>query len=157
MRLLAIDYGTRRVGFAVCDPSEAFVFPVGVAEISSDAGALDAIERAVTENDAEATVLGLPLNMDGTEGPSAARARAFAQRVADRVNLPVRLVDERQSSMEAEAGLVERKRSGEKLTRQRKRRQLDALAAVAFLSAHVAGERPATAEVSPVSARGAKK
>ena len=147
MRLLAIDYGTRRVGFAVSDPSESFVFPVGVAEVTSDAGALDAIERAVREHDAEELVLGLPLNMDGSEGPSAARVRRFAQGVADRVKLAVRLVDERQSSLEAEAALVERKRGGEKMTRRRKKSQLDALAAVEFLRAHVEGERPAIATV----------
>ncbi len=149
MRLLAIDYGTRRVGFAICDPSEAFVFPVDVATVSSDAGALDAIERAVAEHDAEAIVLGLPLNMDGTEGPSAARVRRFAQSVVGRVNLPVRLVDERQSSLDAEATLVTRKRGGERVTRKRKQAQLDALAAVEFLRAHLMEGRPSIDVLGP--------
>src|SRR5208283_2497812 len=109
MRLLGIDYGTRRIGVAYGDD-------VGVATplpalVASDAlrrwAGLETLlkERRVTE-----VVVGHPLNMDGSAGPKAAEAEAFARRIETELGLPVHLVDERLTSYEAEATIAPAKR-----------------------------------------------
>jgi putative transcription antitermination factor YqgF len=85
-------------------------------------------------------VVGLPLNMDGSSGPAARSAVAWGQSLAARSGKPVVFVDERLSSFDAEQQLIDRKRAGEKLTRQRKKEQLDAIAAAAFLQDFLDGK-----------------
>jgi putative holliday junction resolvase len=98
MRVLAIDHGDARVGTAVCDPSGTIVRPLGV--VAPDA---DEVARVTTEQDAELIVVGLPVSLDGTEGEQAARARAFADAIAERVEIPVEIYDERLTTRMAAA------------------------------------------------------
>ena len=83
----------------------------------------------------ERVVLGLPLNMDDSLGPAARGTLEWGKALRVRSGRPVVFVDERLSSFDAEQGLIERKRGGEKITRKRKKEQLDALAAAGFLQA----------------------
>ncbi len=140
MRHLGIDYGTRRVGLALSDAGGTFVSPLAVLEVTTDAVAQAEIVAVVEREGAEVLVVGLPINMDGTEGPSAKNVRTWARSVADAVKLPLCLVDERQSSLAAEAVLASRRRGGENLTRKRKKKRLDAVAAAGFLQAYLNGE-----------------
>ena len=84
-------------------------------------------------------MLGLPLNMDDSVGPQAKVAIAFGGALAEKSGLPVLYLDERLSSFEAEQSLNDRKRSGEKLTRQKRKQQLDAIAAASFLQLFLDG------------------
>ena len=77
--------------------------------------------------------------MDDTIGPAARKTMEWGQALAAKSGLPVLYVDERLSSFEAEHQLIDRKRAGEKLTRGRKKQQLDALAAASFLQAFLDG------------------
>jgi len=104
MRYLAIDYGLKRLGLAHCDPGETIVSPLCQLSIPA-AGAKKVIEQVqeiVLENQIEAIVIGLPLNMDGTAGPQAQTTRSFAKLLGDCVGIPVHLQDERLSSAAAD-------------------------------------------------------
>jgi putative Holliday junction resolvase len=142
MRTLAIDYGTRRVGLALSDEGGRFATPLDVLQVSSPAQAAEQTLSIIKKEDAQRLLIGLPLNMDDTLGPAAKQVIAWATDLATRANLPVIYVDERLSSFDAEQQLIDRKRSGERLTRKRKKEQLDALAAANLLQAFLDGRLP---------------
>ena len=101
MRIMAIDYGDRRIGLAVSDLlgmlcGEAWTVKEWDKERLAEKVCLEAEQRGV-----ERLVLGLPKNMDGTEGPRAEKSRAFRDLLIVRTSLPVILWDERRSSVEA--------------------------------------------------------
>lgn len=134
MRYLGIDYGARRTGLAVCDATETIVSPLKVLDGRKDlAGRVSAI---VASEKISAVVLGLPLNMDGSEGPQAKLVLAFAGELRDHIQVPVHLQDERLSSFGAEQKLQE---IG--LSRGKKRQRLDALAAAEILEAFLEGRK----------------
>jgi putative Holliday junction resolvase len=139
MRSLAIDLGTRRVGLALGDSIAKLATPYDVLTISTPGQALEAVYRVVREESVEQLVVGLPLNMDDSSGPQAKQAVQWGKQLGERCGLPVVFVDERLSSFAAEQQLLDRKRSGEKLTRGRKKKQLDALAAASFLQQFLDG------------------
>lgn len=132
MRHLCIDLGDKRTGLAVGDTVTRLVSPTDVLEvpIARNAGAdlLTAITKAVADQGAKALVVGLPLNMDDSEGPRAKSVRAFAQRVAAATNLPLHFQDERLSSVAADWTMA---RSG--MTHGQKKARRDALAAAQIL------------------------
>ncbi|MBA4029005.1 MAG: Holliday junction resolvase RuvX [Planctomyces sp.] len=137
MRLMAIDLGDKRTGLAVGDTVTGLVSPAGalLVPIARRGGAdlLGAIAQAVDRHGPARLVVGLPLNMDGTEGPRAKAVRAFAQRLASATGLEVDLRDERLTSADADWAMA---RSG--LTHGQKKSRRDALAAAAILRDHLA-------------------
>lgn len=130
MRLLAIDLGGKRTGFAIGETEPAIASPLRVIETPVDQPArlIDAIEAAVREHRPDALVLGLPLNMDESEGPQAKKVRAFAHDLAQRLTLPIHFQDERLSTADADWLMA-----GSGLTRAQKKDRRDALAAAAIL------------------------
>ena len=106
MRILGIDWGERRVGVAISDPAEILAVPLCTCEVQSERSAVNEVVRLCKENDVEMIVVGLPINMDGTKGPIAAKAEAFAERLKKSANLPVELWDERLSTAQAERALI---------------------------------------------------
>ncbi len=126
MRYLAIDHGTKRTGLAVCDARETIASPLAVVQGRKDL--IPRIRQVVASEGIGAIVLGLPLNMDGSEGPQAKLVLAFARELGKRLDIPIHLQDERLSSFEAEQKWQE---IG--LSRGRKRERLDALAAADIL------------------------
>ena len=141
MRTLAVDLGSRRVGLALSDEGGRFATPYEVVEVSSPQRAAEAVARVVEREGVERLVVGLPLNMDdGSVGPQARKAVAWGRALGERCGRPVVFVDERLSSFDAEQQLIDRKRGGERITRQRKKEQLDALAAASFLQAFLDGK-----------------
>ncbi len=130
MRLLAVDYGQKRTGLAICDEGEVVCTPLCVIE--GGYGLIEKIAAFAAEYQAEGLVVGLPLNMDGTEGEAAEDVRAFAGELAERLKLKVYFQDERQSSIFAETIM----RPAE-LTRKKKKRRLDAVAAAGILRAFI--------------------
>lgn len=109
MRFLGIDYGSKRIGLAGGDElGLASPLPAVLSEVpeAQDAAIGEVIHaRRITE-----IVVGLPLNMDGTKGPSAQAAEAFAARLAKKFSLPVHFVDERLTSSIAEQGIAPKDR-----------------------------------------------
>ncbi len=126
MRYLAIDHGQKRTGLALCDAGEAVVSPLRALEGQTDL--IGRIKEAVAEYQVEALVIGLPYNMDGTEGPRADEVRRFAGQLKAAVGLPIEFFDERLSSFEAQEKLA-----GRDLTRKGKKKRIDAIAAAAIL------------------------
>ena len=134
MRYLAIDLGDKRTGLAIGDPGTGVISPITVLQVplSANAGGelLRALAREIDRHigPADSLVLGLPLNMDGTEGPRAVLTRAFGDRLASHTNRTIRYHDERLTSVEAE-----RKLNNTGLTHGAKKKRRDALAAAALL------------------------
>jgi len=129
VRVLAVDFGEKRVGLAVSDAAGTIVLPVGVVSRRSDAQAAEDVAAAARERDVELFVVGLPVRPDGGgEGPFAARARSFARRLAGLTGLPVELHGEALTSSSAEGALRE---AG--FSRARRSVALDAEAAAELL------------------------
>jgi putative Holliday junction resolvase len=143
MRTLAIDLGTRRIGLAVSDSGGTWATPHEVLAVTDPSQAVGPILKLIAAEDVRRVVVGLPLNMDGTAGPAARGAVAWAKRlVASVPGVQLVFVDERLSSFAAEQQLNDRKRAGEHLTRKRRKEQLDAVAAAGFLQAYLDGGLP---------------
>ncbi len=123
---LGIDVGTVRVGVAACDPDGIMAFPV--ATVARDAAAIASVAALAAERAAVEIFVGLPLHLSGAEGPSAADARAFAAAIAERTGIPVRLVDERMSTVSASRNMREAGRNAKS-----QRSSIDQAAAVVIL------------------------
>lgn len=128
MRFLAIDLGDRRTGLALADEETGIASPLRVIEKPIGDALIDDILREIDSQGAGALVVGLPLNMDGSEGPRAKTTRAFATKLAQRTGLEVHTQDERLTSADADWKMAQ---SG--LTRGQKKARRDALAAAALL------------------------
>jgi len=149
MRTLAVDLGARRVGLALSDAGGKLATPLDVLHVTEAGQALEGVCELIRREGAERVVIGLPLNMDGTAGPQAERAIEWGRKLQQRCGIAVLLVDERLSSFEAGQRLVDRKRLGEKITRARKKRVLDAHAAAAFLQDFLDGTVKAHQRLDP--------
>ena len=128
MRYICIDLGAKRTGLAAGDDETGVVCPVKTLQIAAGPALLRAVAAAIEELGPDAIVLGLPLNMDGTEGPAARRVREFARQLGERNGLPLHYQDERLTSDAAEKHLDASGR-----THRQKRRIRDALAAAEIL------------------------
>ena len=135
MRILAIDYGDQRIGLALSDASAMLCGRAWTLHEWNLERAVEQIGAAARENEAGLLVLGLPKNMDGTEGPRAEKSREVAQLLKEATGLEVVLWDERRSSIEAHAILHANGRKEKK-----HRQNVDAVAASlileGFLGAH---------------------
>ena len=106
-RFLAIDLGDRRTGLALGDDATGIASPLPAIAAPPGPERWTQLTRIVEREAPDALVLGLPLHMDGTSGKVAAKSRTFAAEAADRFALPVHLVDERQSSLEADEAMAQ--------------------------------------------------
>lgn len=144
MRLLGLDLGAVRIGVAVCDELGLTVRPLSFIARHGGRRDLLAIERLVREQEACGVVLGLPLNMDGSEGPAAQKTRRFAQALhshLEALKVPVHLWDERLSTWEAEGILRQ-----EGVRASRRREKVDAVAAALILESYLAAKTPQAME-----------
>jgi len=136
-RFCGIDYGRKRIGLAISDPGGVIAAPLATLEVR---GSLDDQVRQITgataDEEVAAWVVGLPLNMDGTEGPQAKLTRTFAARLAALTGQPVHLADERLSSLQADQylGMAE-------LTRRKHKARRDRVAAQIILQAFLDARR----------------
>ena len=115
MKILAVDYGDSRTGLAVCDPGEILATPIK-PQIEEKAMAKVAAKicEAAQANGAQLIVVGLPRNMDGTEGTRAQKSRKLGDLVAKMSGLHVRMWDERQTTITAAGFLSESGTFGKK-------------------------------------------
>ena len=129
MRALGLDLGERRVGVAVCDSAGTVATPVETLVCTGDPDRdLRAIADQVHQWEAEIVVVGLPISLDGSEGPAARTARAQIDRLKRLLEVPVVSYDERLTTVIAERGLMEQQMKG-----QRRRGVVDRVAAAVIL------------------------
>ncbi len=131
-RTLGVDYGTRRVGFAVSDPLAIVATPLFTKDVLSEAQAIRAVIDVAAEKEAKRVVIGIPLNMDGTKGPMALQVEEFVKRLKDQSGLDVVVWDERLST-----GLVERMLVSADVSRTRRKEVRDKLAAQVILQGYL--------------------
>lgn len=128
-RICGIDYGTKRIGLAIGDPQGGIASPLTTLTVQSNLD--DQVQRvieAVREYDVAQWVVGLPLNMDDTEGPQAKATRKFGRRLEELSGRQVHFWDERLSSLVADEYLAEAQ-----LTRKKKKARRDRVAAQVIL------------------------
>jgi putative Holliday junction resolvase len=134
--LLGIDYGTKRIGLAVCDPDRVIASPHGTA--ANDASKEAFFTELVARTRSVGIVVGLPLHANGDESDMSAQARAFAKWLADLTKLPVVMWDERCTSAAAEEALLEAK-----LTKKKRKARVDRVAAQMILQSFLDAKCPA--------------
>ncbi len=131
MRVLALDVGDRRIGLAISDPTGLLASPLGAVERGpSD---IEEILQAATDNQADEIVVGLPLTLSGESREQAAKVRRFIRDLERRVDIPIKTVDERLSTVQAQRML--RDAGGRR--RNRDRGRIDASAAAVILQAYL--------------------
>jgi putative holliday junction resolvase len=128
MAIAALDLGSRRIGVAVTDANSTGAYPLGIVERRALAKDLKAIATMLRERDVGTIVVGLPLNMDGSEGHAARSARKFAAQIALELRVTVEMFDERLTSFEARERVA-----GVPMKKGARKTSIDALAAVVIL------------------------
>ena len=133
-RVVGLDFGRRRIGVALSDPSGIIASPHGVVEADPEdpTRPSDQLLELLDSVEAERVVVGLPLHMDGSAGEMVEEVRAFADALRERTGLPVEEWDERLSSSAAERALVE---TGAPDRVRRQKGRVDAMAAALTLRA----------------------
>jgi putative Holliday junction resolvase len=131
VRVLGIDLGSKRIGIAASDRSGTIASPLTVLQrCGSQGGDHRNIAKIVVEEEAVAIVVGLPLNMDGSEGKAAQSARAEVERMATVVGVPVYVHDERLTTVAADRVMME-----QNMNAQARRKVVDKWAAAVILQA----------------------
>lgn len=138
MSILGIDFGERRIGVAGSDALGITAQPLSVVERKSRREDVARIGELASRRKAEVIVVGLPLNMDGSAGPAARRARRFAAALRRELGLEVEEWDERLSTAEAERALIASDKR-----RARRREVRDAVAAALILQGYLDAQRGA--------------
>lgn len=133
MKIMGIDYGDARTGIAISDLLCSIVGRTTVIHSRRPEKTLEEIKQLVQDNQIGEIVIGLPKNMDGSEGPRAQLCREFAKRVEEETGLPVALWDERRTTVEAHNILSEHNYHGKK-----RKNTVDAVAASLILEGYLA-------------------
>jgi putative Holliday junction resolvase len=132
MRILAIDYGTKRVGLALSDETGTIAHPLGLLPAEPAVTLFDRLKETVTEKKVEEIVVGLPRNMNGTYGPAADKTRDFVAALQQVVAIPIHTWDERLTTVQAHRVLIE---SG--MRRQARKERVDQTAAAILLQSYL--------------------
>ena len=142
MRLLGLDVGSRTVGVAVSDPMGWTAQGVEIIRINEDENefGLARLGEISKEKQAKGVVVGLPKNMNNSEGPRAEAARQYAQMVEDQFNLPTDFQDERLTTVQAERMLVEEA----DVSRKKRKQVIDKIAAEFILQNYLDANGPLT-------------
>ncbi len=133
MKIMGIDYGDARTGVAVSDLLCSIVGSTTVVPSRNHEKLMADILRLIQENGVGEVVVGLPKNMDGTEGPRAELCRAFAEELKEKCGLPVAMWDERRTTVEAHNILSAHNYHG-----QKRKNTVDAVAASLILEGYLA-------------------
>ncbi len=133
MKVMGIDYGDARTGIAISDLLCSIVGSTTVIHSRNVDKTIEAIKGLIAENQVGEIVMGLPRNMNGTEGPRAELCREFAARLEEETGLPVKLWDERRTTVEAHNILSAHNYHGKK-----RKNTVDAVAASLILEGYLA-------------------
>lgn len=128
MRWLGLDLGERRIGIALSDPLELTAGGHSYRQRSTLKADLEFFNQFIADHEVGGVVIGLPLNMNGTEGPAAEKARQFGEQLQSLTQLPVVFWDERLTTSSVQRVLIEAD-----LSRSKRRQKVDQLAAVLIL------------------------
>lgn len=126
-RLIGLDLGTKTIGTALCDAGWSFASPAGTIRRTKFTADKDALVRLIAAERVAGIVLGLPLNLDGSESPRSQSTRAFARNIAD-LALPLLLWDERWSTQAVERMMIDAD-----ISRAKRAERVDTLAAAHIL------------------------
>ncbi|MGI6491813.1 MAG: Holliday junction resolvase RuvX [Peptococcaceae bacterium] len=133
MRILGIDLGEKKIGLAVSDPlgwtAQGLGVVISKGSINAD---IATINEYVKRYEVEKIIIGLPLNMDGSSGPHAEKARFFAEQLGHKLNIPVEMIDERLTTVAAEKLLLQAD-----LSRAKRKKVIDKMAAVLILQRYL--------------------
>ena len=129
-RILGLDLGSRTIGIAISDPFLHVASPLETLQRKKFTKDAEHLAGLVKEMDVGAFLIGLPLNMDGTEGPRCQSTRDFARELILRINLPVAFFDERMSTMAVERTMIDAD-----MSRKKRAARVDQLAAAYILQA----------------------
>jgi putative Holliday junction resolvase len=132
VRILGLDIGTKRIGIAVSDALGITAQAVETLTCKSPEKDVDRIAELVSELGVERIVVGIPYNMDGSEGPQAAKVREVVKQITGKVDLPVSEWDERLSTVAAERVLLQAD-----MSRAKRRKVIDKVAAVIILQGYL--------------------
>lgn len=133
MKIMAVDYGDARTGVAISDLLCSIVGSTTVIHSRNTEKTLQQLQRLIEENDVQEVAVGLPKNMDGTEGVRAELCREFARRLEEATGLKVALWDERRTTVEAHNILSAHNYHGKK-----RKNTVDAVAASLILEGYLA-------------------
>ena len=131
-RVLGLDIGERRIGVAVSDPTGTVARPLAALVRTSRQSDFQAIRRLIEEHAVDRIVVGLPLSLNGSEGPQARQTRRYSQHLAEAVPVPVEFWDERYSTAVAADILMSRRRR-----RPSGQNTVDAVAAAVLLQSYL--------------------
>ena len=131
-RILGLDPGAKRIGIAISDPSGVVAQSLGALEKTRGHGWAVEVEKLVAQHGVAEVVVGLPLNMNGTEGPGAEETRRMVEVLKNRLAVPIKVWDERLSTMAAKRMFRE---AGVKM--QRAKKHIDGVAAALILQGYL--------------------
>ena len=135
-KIMGVDYGDARTGIAISDLLCSIVGSTTVVHSRRDEKTIAEIQKLIQDNSIGEIVVGLPKNMDGSEGPRAEVCRAFAEQLKEATGLPVAMWDERRTTVEAHNILSEHNYHGKK-----RKNTVDAVAASLILEGYLAFRR----------------
>ncbi len=130
--LIGLDLGTQTIGTAFCDAGWRFASPGKTLKRGKFGADRELLRALVAERSIKGAVIGLPLNMDGSEGPRSQSSRAYARNLAAALSLPVLLWDERWSTASAEGALI-----AQDMSRAKRAERIDSHAAAVILQAAI--------------------
>lgn len=107
MKILAIDYGSKRIGYAISDETESIAFPHSVAEVHDEESSIKATQDVVRLTEAKKIIVGIPINMNGTSGEMVQKVMAFVDKIKEMTGIDVETYDERMSTQIAEKTLLQ--------------------------------------------------
>ncbi len=136
MVILSVDYGDMRTGLAVCDPMEILASPVGVITQSYEPKLINEIAQVAKKHSPGLIVVGLPKNMDGTEGERAEKCRSFAKLLSQQTGIETVMCDERLTTVSAHRALSDNNVRG-----QKRKNVVDAVSAVMILESFLASRK----------------
>lgn len=143
VRALGLDIGEKRIGVAVSDPSGSVATPVKVIATAEALGDARVLRRLVDDYEVELIVIGLPLSLDGSEGPQALQTRSTGDRLVCALGVQVEYFDERLSSAQAKRAMTD---AG--VSDKGKRGSVDMVAAAIFLQSYLDSRRIAEGDAS---------
>ena len=132
MRILSLDVGKKKVGIAISDALGITAQPLDTLIRKAKKADLARIEKVIHDMNVSKIIVGLPLNMDGTEGPMAKEIYSFVKELEKEIRIPVELWDERLTTMEAERLLLEAD-----LSRKKRKKLDDKIAAQLILQSYL--------------------
>ena len=132
MRILALDPGTKRVGVAVSDETKTIAQPLEWIPAEPFADFLERLKQILIEKEIDLVLIGLPRNMDGSLGPAAQKAEAFAAALRAAITVPIKMRDERLTSLQANKILIQ---GG--VRRDKRKEKVDKMAAALLLQSYL--------------------